>query len=54
MKSGMSPMLIGAIAVVVLLLGGGGIAAWQVIEAKRVAQAEQIRIEREKKEAELR
>ena len=53
-KGGLSPMLIGAVAAVLLLLVGGGIAAWQVIEAQRIAQAEQLRKEQEKREAELR
>jgi len=53
-RSSLSPMLIGAVAVVVLLLFGGAIAAWQVIASQRIAQAEQLRNDQEKREAERR
>jgi len=45
-KGGLSPMLITAIAVLILLLGGG-IVAWQQIEARRVAQELKIKQEQE-------
>jgi formylglycine-generating enzyme required for sulfatase activity len=49
---GVSPMMIGAIAVVLLLVGGG-IAGWKVIEARQIAQEERLRKEQEKREAAL-
>ncbi|MGB9365227.1 MAG: SUMF1/EgtB/PvdO family nonheme iron enzyme [Xanthobacteraceae bacterium] len=53
-KGGLSPMLIGIVAAVLLLLVGGGIAAWQMNETQRIAQAEQLRKEQERREAGLR
>jgi len=52
-KGGLSPLMIGTIAAVLLLVVGGGIVAWQVIEAQRIAQAQQLK-EQEKREAQLR
>lgn len=53
-KGGLSPMLLGAVAAVLLLIIGGGVVAWQIIEAQRIAQAEQLRKEQERRQAELR
>jgi formylglycine-generating enzyme required for sulfatase activity len=46
-KPRISPILIGVVAAVLLLLVGGGIVAWQQIEARRVAQELKIKHEQE-------
>jgi len=51
-KGGLSPMVIAAVAAVLLLLGGG-VATWKVIDARQIAEAEQLRKEQEKRAAEL-